>query len=77
MPMMWRAFSYPQYLSQTLLPIVAGLVVEIVIITLAWRANQNLGYRQEPTSLIVAAGAMYAYLIIFGSGNAWIYRFIR
>ena len=76
LPLMWRAFAYPQYLAQTLLPFVAGLVVEIVIITLAWRANQRLGYRQEPVSLIVAAGAVYTYFIIFGSANTWMYRLI-
>ena len=75
--LMWRAFSYPQYLTQTLLPIVASLAMEIVIITLAWRANQRLGYCQEPVSLIVAAGAMYVYFLVLGSGNAWMYSFIH
>ena len=76
LPLMWRAFSYPQHLAQTLLPFVASLIMEIVIITLAWRANQRLGYRQEPVSLIVAAGAVYTYFIIFGSANTWMYRLI-
>jgi hypothetical protein len=77
LPLMWRALSYPQYLVQTLLPMILGLVLQIVIVVLAWRANQRLGYRQEPVSLIVAAAAAYVYFIIFGSANAWMYRFIR
>jgi hypothetical protein len=77
LPLMWRALSYPQYLIQSLLPMAVALVLQIVIVVLAWRANERLGYRQEPTSLIVAAAAAYVYFMIFGSANAWMYRFIR
>jgi hypothetical protein len=75
--LMWRVFSYPHFLVPTLLPIIAALVLQIVILVLAWRANQRLGYHQEPVSLIVATAAVYVYFIIFGSSNAWMYRFIR
>jgi hypothetical protein len=55
----------------------AALILQIVILVFAWRANQRLGFRQEPVSLIIAGAAAYAYFIIFGSANAWMYRFIR
>jgi|SRR5882672_4233480 len=77
LPLMWRVLSYPQYLVPTLLPLIAAFVLQIVILVLAWRANQRLGYRQEPISLIIAAAAVYVYFIIFGSSNAWMYRFIH
>ena len=77
LPMMWRVFSYPQYRMQVFGPLLAALVLEIIILNLAWRANQRLGYRQEPVSLIIVAGAVYAYFIIFASANTWMYRFIH
>ncbi len=77
LPLMWRVFWYPQFFVSTLLPMVAALVLQIVILVLGFRANQRLGYRQESISLIVAAGAMYVYFMIFGSSNAWMYRFIH
>jgi hypothetical protein len=77
LPLMWRVLSYPQFRVPTLLPMIAALVLQIVILVLAFRANQRLGYRQEPVSLIIAAAAVYVYFIIFGSSNAWMYRLIH
>lgn len=77
LPLMLRVFSYPQYFVQSLLPMAIAFLLQIVIVVLAYRVNQRLGYRQEPVSLIVAAAATYVYFMIFGSANAWMYRFIH
>jgi hypothetical protein len=72
-----RLVSYPQTWSRGLLPTLVAIAAQIAILYLAWRANQHLGYRQEPASLLVAAVAAYTYFLIFGSSNTWMYRFIR
>jgi hypothetical protein len=77
LPLMWRMLSSPLAFVPTLLPMAAGLALEVAIVYLAWRANQRLGYHYEPISLIVACAAAYIYFIIFSSANAWVYRFIR
>jgi hypothetical protein len=77
LPLMWRMLSSPIAFVPTLLPMAAALVLQIAIVYLAWRANQRLGYHHESISLIVAGAAAYVYFIIFGSANAWMYRFIR
>ncbi len=77
LPLLLRIFSYRPNYTQTLLPMVAAFVLQVVILVFAWRANQRLGYRQEPVSLIIAGAAAYGYFVIFGSSNAWLYRFIR
>ncbi len=77
LPLMWRILAYRTNFSQTLLPMGIGVALQILILIFAWRANQRLGYRQEAVSLIIACAASYAYFIIFGSANAWLYRFIR
>jgi hypothetical protein len=61
LPLMLRTLSYRPNLTQMLLPMGAALVLQIVVLVFAWRANQRLGYRQEPVSLIIAGVAAYAY----------------
>ena len=77
LPLIWRVFSYRPNVTQTLLPMCAALILQVVILVFAWRANQRFGYKQEPVSLVIAGAAMYAYFIIFGSSNAWMYRFFH
>ena len=77
LPLIWRVFSYWSNVTQTLLPMCAAFILQVVILVLAWRANQRLGYKQEPVSLVIAGAAMYAYFIVFGSSNAWMYRFFH
>jgi len=76
LPMILRFLSY-RGAAMSLGPMGIAIAFDILILTMAWRANQQLGYRQPPSSLIVAGVASFAYLFIFGSGSSWLYRFLR
>jgi len=75
-PLTWRYLWHGGNFMQSQFPFAVGLGMQVIVLFLAWRANQRLGYRQELASLAVAGVASYLYFIIFGSASTWLYRFI-